>query len=286
MNDIDISPQARHRVSMTDQEEKERRASIQAIMKDPFLSPHERRKSIQSLMDGRRRSSVMNSGSNVENKRVSLESDMAIAASFVASSFEDDDVSRASKKRSSPNLNDLESPQDKGNDQQVKRHTSLHESFTIGLSTMGVKGMDADTDSGCAPLVADPIAMASKMEKSRPPCGHYQRNCSIVSPCCGLVFGCRICHNDATDLPPPFLIAGGDLTQPSNPDDASFAGPDPDLPVASACAHPGTKSSAMVPHRRSSALSSSDNESHHEINRFAIKEVICRECFTLQSSKT
>merc|ERR1719354_1263868 len=36
---------------------KERRASIQAIMRDPALTPQQRRRSIQSIMDGRRRSS-------------------------------------------------------------------------------------------------------------------------------------------------------------------------------------------------------------------------------------
>ena len=65
---------------MTDQEEKERRVSIQAIMMDSNLSPLERRKSIQSLMDGRRRSSMRQS--NGESKRNSLDSSMAIAAAY------------------------------------------------------------------------------------------------------------------------------------------------------------------------------------------------------------
>ena len=47
---------------MTEDEQKERRASIQAIMKDPGLTPQERRKSIQALMDGRRRSSTASLG--------------------------------------------------------------------------------------------------------------------------------------------------------------------------------------------------------------------------------
>lgn len=263
---IDLSPQSRHRVSMTDQEEKERRFSIQAIMKDPTLSPHERRKSIQCLMDGRRRSSVIHMSSNVESKRVSIEGDMTIAAASVASSFaEDEDISRISKKRSSPKL-DQETPPSPGNEQFSKRQTSLRESFTTGCGTMEVKNLDYG--SACAPSVADPIALARRMEKSRPPCGHYQRNCSIVSPCCGLVFGCRICHNDSPDLPPPFSTSGGNLTH----DDGSPDEPEPN------------SSANMPPHRYSS--SSSLDESHHEIDRFGIKEVICRECFTRQSSKT
>ncbi len=264
MND---TPQSRHRVSMTDQEEKERRFSIQAIMKDPNLSPLERRKSIQSLMDGRRRSSMLHLDSNVESKRVSLDSSMALTAAYVASSFADEDDSLVSKKRSSVNPNQ-ESPQSPGNEQLFKRNSSFRD--------------DNDTVSSSACM---PSASARRMEKSRPPCGHYQRNCSIVSPCCGLVFGCRICHNDAHDLPPPFSTSHKDLTYPSyvNGGALDVAGPDP---LGATVADPKIGGPAVFPHRRSSLLSSSDDESHHEIDRFGIKEVICRECFTRQSSKT
>ncbi|KAG7338507.1 CHY zinc finger domain containing protein [Nitzschia inconspicua] len=31
-------------------------------------------------------------------------------------------------------------------------------------------------------------------------CVHYERNCRVVAPCCGRVFGCRICHDE---LSPP-----------------------------------------------------------------------------------
>jgi uncharacterized CHY-type Zn-finger protein len=27
-------------------------------------------------------------------------------------------------------------------------------------------------------------------------CVHYERNCSIVAPCCNRIFGCRICHDE------------------------------------------------------------------------------------------
>lgn len=27
-------------------------------------------------------------------------------------------------------------------------------------------------------------------------CVHYERNCAIVAPCCGRVFGCRVCHDE------------------------------------------------------------------------------------------
>jgi len=32
-------------------------------------------------------------------------------------------------------------------------------------------------------------------------CVHYERQCCIVSPCCGKVFGCRVCHDELA--PPP-----------------------------------------------------------------------------------
>ncbi|NDW60173.1 hypothetical protein G0P98_27355, partial [Yangia sp. PrR004] len=28
-------------------------------------------------------------------------------------------------------------------------------------------------------------------------CAHYRRGCAVVAPCCGEVFACRHCHNDA-----------------------------------------------------------------------------------------
>jgi hypothetical protein len=264
---------------MTDQEEKERRFSIQSIMKDPKLTPHERRKSIQYLMDGRRRSSVSHLGSNIDGKRVSLESGMAIAAAFVASSFDDEDSSPMSKKRSSPLLLQ-ESPHSPGNEQLPKRQASLHESLSKQFSSFGVRTFESTTE-----FSESDHASARMMEKSRPPCGHYQRNCSIVSPCCGLVFGCRICHNDAPNIPPPIFTSGGNLMPQYRPDSVT-----PSVEIfnssATASATATTKLPARSPDRKSSLLSLSDDESHHEIDRFAIEEVICRECFTRQSSKT
>ena len=30
-------------------------------------------------------------------------------------------------------------------------------------------------------------------------CVHYERKCNIVAPCCGKVFGCRVCHDEMSD---------------------------------------------------------------------------------------
>jgi uncharacterized CHY-type Zn-finger protein len=56
-------------------------------------------------------------------------------------------------------------------------------------------------------------------------CVHYERKCNVVSPCCGRVFGCRVCHDE----------------------------------MSPACEAP--------------------------MDRFAIKEIVCKECNTKQSSK-
>jgi hypothetical protein len=55
-------------------------------------------------------------------------------------------------------------------------------------------------------------------------CVHYERNCNIVAPCCGKIFGCRICHDE---LSPP---------------------------------------------------------GHNPMNRFMIREVVCKQCGTRQAA--
>jgi len=56
------------------------------------------------------------------------------------------------------------------------------------------------------------------------PCTHYRRKCNIVAPCCGGVFGCRLCHDEMTPT------------------------------------------------------------GHESLNRFAVKEVVCKECHTRQAT--
>ena len=102
------------------------------------------------------------------------------------------------------------------------------------------------------------------MEQSRPTCGHYERNCSIVSPCCGLVFACRICHDESAVLPPPI-----GKRRASN--ETSVTEP------------PKSERRCSLPLE---CTASFNNEAHHPIDRFAIQEVICRHCYIRQSSKT
>lgn len=98
-----------------------------------------------------------------------------------------------------------------------------------------------------------------RTEQTRPHCPHYDRRCTIISPCCGAAFGCRICHDDCPVLPPK-INNGGKKYHRSASLPSSFTA----MPLE-----------VQTP-----------EDTHHQIDRFAIREVICRECFTRQSSKT
>jgi len=109
------------------------------------------------------------------------------------------------------------------------------------------------------------LDLAKRMESSRPECTHYERNCTLISPCCGMAFGCRICHDDQPVLPPPIFETHKEQ-QNTEP-----------------------KESARERFARSFSLPvtlENDVPEHHNIDRFAVSEVICRVCFTRQSSKT
>ena len=180
-------PKPERRGSMSAAEEKERRASIKAIMNDPTIPPVEKRKSIQAMMDGRR---------NSKERRTSL--------------------------------------------------TDVRDTLA--------------TSGGNPQSVTD---VTKAMEQSRPKCNHYARKCTIIAPCCGAAFGCRICHDECPFLPP---------------------------------AKYGVQKVTQRPHflsgrkNRSSSLPSSwtdmPKSESHKINRFEIREIICRECLTRQTSKT
>lgn len=182
-NENESEPEER-RGSMTLDEERERRASIRAIMADTSISPMERRRSIQALMDGRR---------NSASRRASMEK-----------------VS----------------------------NTVISVNGNVGQTTL--------------------IELSKKMELSRPKCNHYKRNCTIIAPCCGAAFGCRICHDECPVLPPPkYGEPKGGKVKRRHPRSGS-------LPAS---------------------LSDIPEPEHHEIDRFKIREVICRKCYTRQSSK-
>jgi hypothetical protein len=272
------TPLANRRTSatMTEDEERERRASIQEIMQDPELTPLERRRSIQALMDGRRRSS---DGCRSMNGGVGSMSMMAAAAAAAAEFYASDDSDMAP----SP----LDEPDD--DDSDMSSHSSGRETNTgstnivrrRSLPTFQRKGRSASlkafASSAQAAVAAaaaaefsdDPVDIqhaAERMEKSRPECDHYDRKCTIIAPCCGLAFGCRICHDDCPVLPPP-----------TKSEKQS---------VGNGWSNDAHKTRPNREKRLSLPVAFQQEEAHHTIDRFAIAEVICRHCFTRQCSKT
>ena len=142
----------------------------------------------------------------------------------------------------------------------------------------------------------DPRAINKRMEKSRPKCEHYERQCTVVSPCCGLAFGCRICHDECPVLPPPLSANKQKQLYDEDDDDDDTDVDDSnnnhmkDNGAASAAAAldvmDHAKKKTKVDRRRSMPIDLEEEETHHEIDRFAIREVICRQCYSRQSSKT
>jgi len=206
---------SRNRV-MTCEEEKERRASIKAILADETITPQERRRSIQSLMDGRR---------NSVGTATSMSSEPSNSADIYGYG---------------------EGSPDGCSDGTDNRYNILYPDGTL------------DNTAICVPVSNEKTKRA---ERTRPPCNHYVRNCTLIAPCCGASFGCRICHDDSPILP-PLLIAKQASRRP-------------------------TRSSSMP-----AGWTSMDEEihtqhdTHHTIDRFRVAQIICRICYTKQSSKT
>jgi hypothetical protein len=176
----DCAPQPR-RGSMSLQEERVRRASIQNIMADPKMSPMAKRRSIQHLMDGRRHSLTAAVNNNYNNNH------------------------------GMPQLPSLDGTN--GNDHDMNGNYQYSNSEQQEAAEIyGYGDTDMNTsDRGVASTNSHPLSSASMLgalcnEQTRnavlnaPPCPHYDRKCTIISPCCGAPFGCRFCHDDCPTL--------------------------------------------------------------------------------------
>lgn len=265
--------------------EQERRASIQSIMKDKSLNETERRRSIQNLMDGRRRSSLVNFRRSISFKRQS-----SGVSDCSADDFDDD-----SKASNPSNVNGT--PGTPGRKSSFNRRQLLKRSYSEPIHETSAYTGDEDASfmhslkldemnlnekvfKNCAfNINGEPSGDPKKLVEASPVCPHYERKCSIISPCCGLVFGCRICHDDCDQLGPPVFNKEDDDAE----DDSSQHVPRKiKLECGGAKAkfgRRGSMSSIM------SSISESGDDVHHNIDRFAIEEVICRECHTRQTSK-
>lgn len=256
MTDIDMgyeeaAPMPR-RGSMSQEEEKERRASIKAIMADDTISPMAKRRSIQHLMDGRRNSLENARRNSLENaRRSSMSGAIAVPTNHSTSAH-----SYHSTGSSAGDAHEFENGGGSG-DYPYPNNVPFGEN-----GNMQQYGYD---DTSQLPNANGVFAISNEFtrrtEQTRPYCSHYERNCTIIAPCCGAAFGCRICHDDCPVLPPK-INNGGKRYHRSASLPSSFT----DM---------GPKEDPVDP-----------NETHHNIDRFAIREVICRECFTRQSSKT
>lgn len=212
------------RSSMSDQTEKERRASIKAILADTSIPEVERRRSIQHLMDGRRNSM----GGSSRNSLSDCSSEGSIISSNATSTASMEADSGAGF-----------------------AHPTCPPAVLTPIPT-GVPNMSSEDAIRHRAINTE---QSKRAELTRQTCSHYERKCTLIAPCCGAAFGCRVCHDDCPVLPPKM-----DNQRRKYPRSSS-------LPSSF------------------TSMDATPEETHHSIDRFAIKEVICRECFTRQSSK-
>lgn len=224
--------QMSRRGSMTEEEERFRRSEIKAILKDRNIGETDKRLSIQFLMDGRR-----NSMGGTSSRRTS---GTGASGSFPDSADEGPTMSMA-EADSGAGLGQLTGPP----------------AIAAPVQPLPLSPYANTAAASFDPAICQSTEQSKRAEMTRPACSHYERNCSIVSPCCGAVFGCRICHDDCPVLPPKMEVNQGKRR------------------YARSSSLPSSFTSMEPP-----------EETHHEIDRFAIKEVICRECYTRQSSQT
>eukprot|EP00980_Cylindrotheca_fusiformis_P013044 scaffold3267_cov140-Cylindrotheca_fusiformis.AAC.6 len=262
--------------TFTDKCQQERRHSIQLIMADETLTPLEKGKRIQSLMDGRRRSSATTStsaGSAAAEVAMSYASDTEGSTIDGSSShLATSSYSHQSHHHQEPSSQGMAAMDISGGNNSGRRQR--RSASLPGWSEAGMPAAAPALAAASGNTIWDnPLNVSRRMEKSRPPCTHYERNCTIVSPCCGVAFGCRICHDDCPVLPMPFSKRKGAA-------DAQGAARVNWADTVEAVKQKQEK-------RRSLPLGfDGGEETHHEIDRFAIHEVICRLCYTRQSSKT
>lgn len=233
MDDAVVSPQNQftRRGSMSEEEERNRRRSIKAILADKSIPEVERRRSIQQLMDGRRNSLGSRSSTPPTTDVESGTGDYQMDTGIVQQ----------------PQQQQLQQlPQ-----QQPRAPQAQQQQQQIPFSDILIH------DPNCQ-IVPVSNEQTKRAELHRPACHHYDRNCTMIAPCCGAAFGCRICHDDCPILPPKVTIQQARRRYPR---------------------------SSSLPSSFTN-MNSTPEDTHHTIDRFAVREVICRKCFTRQSSKT
>lgn len=210
------------RNSMTHQQERERRASIKAVMTDTTLSPMTKRRSIQHLMDGRRKSMsnmaggpLFNGGST--NVRGGVLPSLplggrrnSMSGAYVGSGFSANMNNAGRRLSCSGGSNSTVA----STYAETSTTTSIYnyepnnssqanvdvDAFNYGYEDQNEQQHHSQT---CIPVnsnYAYTNEQTRMAERQRPACTHYERNCTIIAACCGAVFGCRLCHDDAPSL--------------------------------------------------------------------------------------
>lgn len=318
-------PPSSNEIQQKHHEEKQRRASIQNIMRHTHLSPLEKRRSIQFLMDGRalsawkgrrvtidcvtnpylanggscrpsrvgdggmrmmdvtgdggggvsdqgqphrRRSSSFNDRDRQQGEITSNSGVLAAAADDTASFGHRIDTasSWAAAAANAARFHQSSGKDDCDSDESIDEVALMTVAAIehARLQTMSESFMEEDQPKLKRDETLQTLDMSARTEidhinslresarraiESAPHCTHYVRNNHIVSPCCGATYACRICHDECPVLPP--LLKD------------------------------------QVNMRRGSTnLVSRPVGEHHKLPRFDIAEIICRECYTKQDSKT
>jgi hypothetical protein len=275
----------------SEEEQTNQRKRIKEIMSDPHLSQQEKSRAVHSLMDGRRRQLSSSSNHSIDCSNHSgshYANNMARAAAQAHEYYSsDDDEGDAIMSDTASVAEDLsygyDPPDARSAASSVTADGANAGDVTIKQSYREFHGRSHslqdwnDTDRAAAAantsfFEGHPAHISRLMETSRPICEHYDRNCTIISACCGLAFGCRICHDDCPVLPKPLYAR-----KPTANNDTVFAERMDDL----------KKHKSTMERRRSMPLDfAEEEENHHTIDRFAIREVLCRSCYTRQSSKS
>jgi len=165
-----------------------KRKAIQSIMRDKSLTDLERRLRIQQLMDGSSKAASSSSSGGDDG------------AGGICTI-----IGRSSSRNNSGLPLLFGSGGGGATNNSVNNNTGTLSSTSFASSGGGAVGANQE-------VVA---------------CVHYERKCNIVAPCCKLVFGCRVCHDEMS---------------------GAYCG--------------------------------------QTMDRFAIREVVCKECHTRQDSKT
>ena len=311
------SPPPIRRGSMTENEQQERRQQIKAILADRSIPDVERRKSIQALMDGRRSSigSQASYGSGYGSyaggvSRVSSHHSLASSGSLHADGHGGTPTSVLQAHIAAGGVHHphqvYPSPEGAGGAPAHGFHPDDRTVHSASAVLMGYKPKSHPYNSSTTPVPAvaaqdqafyqhqqSATEHSKRAELSRPACEHYNRNCTIISPCCGAAFGCRICHDDCPVLPPVIQQCERVPEEPMGMSSGLGVMDHEGTMAGGGCGGGGDGGGAggagrQYPRSASMpvSLASFQEPQHHTIDRHAIREVICRRCYTRQSSKT